>query len=123
MNLNETIKDYFKLDQQEKQAKAKKEPLNKMIKAEFKAQGINYIIHEGIKADVKQQTKSTVNEDKLLQKLKDLGLTECIKVVEVPDLDKIEEMLYHEQLDPQIIADCTTTQIIDVLTVKEVKGK
>jgi len=78
----------------------------------------NVITPKGIKATLNEQDRASINSDLLVVKLKEIGALNAVKVIEVPDDAIIEKMIYDEQMDPQIVADCTSHKIIQVLKVK-----
>lgn len=65
--------------------------------------------------------KEDFNELRLLQKLKAMGKTECIKTKEYVDMDVLENIIYNHELDPKDLADCKTTKTEYRLKVKKEK--
>ena len=65
---------------------------------------------DGYKAKITVVEKEDFNEIKLLQKLKEIGKTECIKTKEYVDMDVLENIIYNHELDPKELADCKTSK-------------
>ena len=102
-------------------AKLKKvvDETNKKIKETMTLMKLNNVsTPTGITAKLSEQDRASINSDGLVAKLKQLGISTAIKVIEVPDDAMIERMIYDKELDPQIVADCTVHKIIHVLKVK-----
>lgn len=76
---------------------------------------------DGLTAKITNKIKDSFNEDLLVTKLKELNLQEAIDTVEVPNMDKIEDLIYNGKLNASAIAECKTSKQIPTLTVKEVK--
>ena len=76
-------------------------------------------VHYGI------TTKASLNEDMLLDKLKQFAPnTECIKTKEYIDMDILENEIYHDKLPKEAkdaMGDCMTTKEVPVLTIKKAK--
>lgn len=116
--LEQKVDRYFELNTQEKEIKNEKDPLNASIKEEMRARGIEEFDSGRYTAKSAKQERTKMNPDKLLAKLKELGLTQAIKVVEQPDEAMVEELIYNKQLDPADLASCIDVNIVEVLTVK-----
>lgn len=119
----QSVQEYFVFDQQEKAAKDAKKPLNAIIKDEMKSRDVKTVNVGDIKVTYAIQDRSDIDKDKLVAKLKELGLTDAIKTVEVPDDAIIERMIYNEQLDPAIVQSCVIPKFVETLTVKGAKSK
>ena len=61
------------------------------------------------------------NQEKLLAKLKEVGLTECIKTVEVVDMNNLENAIYNKKIDASILADCEIVKETPKLNIYKVK--
>lgn len=112
------VKMYAELDTQEKAIKKQKDPLNKSIKEEMKSKGLSKFEHENIVVDYSVQERTSMNEDRLVMKLKSLGFDEAIKTVEVPDQAVIESLIYEGKLSPIELDDCIEKKRVEVLKVK-----
>lgn len=121
--LQNLVKDYYTYSQKEKQFKDLKDPLNKKIKELMKKYNIQQVESDDVIATYSETEKVNMNEEKLLTKLKELGLEEAIEVVERPNTSVIEQMIYDGKLDPELIADCVETSVVATLRIKKSKGK
>jgi len=121
LTLGEQVKKYFAFDQAEKTAKKDKEPLNKSIKLEMRTSGLKEFNSDGIVADFSTQQRTTMNEAKLLVKLKELGLDNAIETVEKPNQAVVEDLVYNGKLDPAVLAGCIETKEVEVLKVAKAK--
>lgn len=121
--LPEKVKKYYEYDAQEKSIKDQKEPIKDEIKKLMRTADLDKFEVEDLEASYKIQERTKMNEIKLLNRLKELGLTEAIEVVERPNIDKVETLLYDNKLDPALISDCLEIKEIEVLSVKKKKRK
>ena len=65
---------------------------------------------------------SKLNEEVLLNKLKEIGFTDCIKTKEYVDIDVLESAVYAGKIDAKILADCkevSTTYRLNIYKNKE----
>lgn len=120
-NLPELVKEYFKHDQEEKRANKYKKPLNDQIKKAMREGGVGELIVDDIVATFKVQQRTSMNEQRLLDKLKELGLTQAIQTVERPDPGMLEKLIYDGELDASDLASCSDTTEVAVLSVKQKK--
>lgn len=121
-DLPELVEEYAKLDDLEKSAKKQKTPLNTSIKRVMKDSGTDVFTVGNVTATYGSYEKDTMNEAKLLERLKQMGLTEAIQTVEKPDTAVIEDLIYKKKLDPQVLADCTESKTVETLSVKVAKA-
>ena len=66
-------------------------------------------------------TSESFDDAKLIAKLKALGNTECIKTVEVADMNAIENAIYNGKLNASELADCKVTNTTQRLIIKKNK--
>jgi hypothetical protein len=121
VELKEKVTKYYEVDTQVKSLTSEKSKLNASIKADMKAGNLKDFEVDGIKAVYNSYDKSSMNQDKLLQRLKDLGLTQCIKTVEVVDEKVLEDMIYKDEVKAVKFEDCAVVTPVETLTVKKVK--
>ena len=120
--LPEMVKEYYKYDTAEKAAKKSKELLNKEMKKMMRSADLEEFETEELIATFSIQERSSMNEVKLVAKLKELGFTDAIETVEKPNAGVLETLIYDGKLDPALIADCEITKEVEVLSVKKKKG-
>lgn len=95
---------------------------NKQIKEMMQDFNIDEISTDtGLVAKMSIQKRESFNEDKLINKLKDMNIVTPIKTIEVVDMDELENVIYTGQLDASKITDCK--QVKEVITLKVSKKK
>ena len=67
-----------------------------------------------------QERSSTITE-KLIERLKALGLTSAIKMIETINEEEVQNMMYDGRLNAAQIADCIKTKGVEVLRITGVK--
>jgi len=125
-DLNIVVPRYYEhkteLDFYKKQCDAE----NAEIKEAMKEQNIKDFEVDGVVAKYVIQNKETMNEDKLLQVLKNAGYTELIKTREYVDMDALENALYHSNIDNDTILEmdkCREVKEVIQLRVSKKKVK
>ena len=81
---------------------------------------------DGWVASYSTTEKESLDEDKLLQILKNAGITKAIKTVEILDMDILEDMLYKNEIPENIVADmdgCRNSKQVVTLRVTKNKKK
>lgn len=122
-NLQELIRLYFEDKQQLDNYKKSTDAYNKDIKDGMTELGIDeFVTRDGITAKMSIQKRESFNEDKLIEKLKELKISKPIKTIEVIDYDALEDAIYNNELDATKIADCKQVKEITVLKVTKKKG-
>lgn len=91
------------------------------IKQMMKELGIKVIEVPGFKATYSERVSQNFNEDKLLAKIKSLGFVDCVKIVEVVDMEKLESLIYDNELDPSELASCKETKVTPTLKLTKLK--
>lgn len=121
VKLPEMVKEYHKYDNAEKEAKKSKEPLNKEMKKMMRSAEMKEFETDELLVTYSIQERSSMNEVKLVARLKELGFTDAIETVERPNAGVLETLIYDGKLDPELIADCEVTKEVEVLSVKKKK--
>lgn len=119
--LEALIRDYFDIDQREKELSKLKKPANNEIKNLMQKHGLKKYQAGEIEAIIKTQTKTSINEEMLLRKLQEMGLSEAIETIERPNTEAVEKMIYEGRLDPAVLADCISEKEVVSLIVKKAK--
>jgi len=97
------------------------DPMDKRIKAALRALGTNDTIEDsGFTFKYGTQNRSTMDDVKLIELLKQKGLTDAIKTIEVSDSEAVTTYLKSNQLTLEELDTCKVPNIIDTLTVKYV---
>jgi hypothetical protein len=122
LSFEQKVKRYYELDQEKKAIEKEHKPLNEEIKEYMRTEEMDSFTVEDIVAELKTQERKNMNAEKLVARLKELGFTEAIQTVEVPNEEKINELIYEQKLDPNALSDCVEIKPVYVLSVKKVKG-
>lgn len=123
LKLSEIVSEFYKHDSIEKLAKKKAEPIKAEIKKLMGSVELGEFETDDLVATFSIQERTSTNEAKLLNKLKELGMAECIETVERPNTAVLETLIYDGKLDASILADCFETKNVEVLSVKKKKVK
>jgi hypothetical protein len=123
LKLPELVKSFHEADATEKSAKKKAEPLKAEIKKLMSSASLEEFETDGLVASFSVQERTSTNETKLLNRLKELGLDNAIETVERPNSAVLETLIYDGKLDPATIADCFDTKNVEVLKVSKKKVK
>lgn len=121
-DLNTLVDTFYNTKSTADSFKKDADKLNKEIKQEMKAGGLKNIDTGKVVATYGVQERTSMNRDKLLKRLKDLGLQEAIKTVEVPNETVVEDLIYKGHLDASKIQDCIEVKEVEVLRIKKAKG-
>lgn len=70
-------------------------------------------------AVITTRKKTEINEDKLIDELKQLGITHLIKTKEVVDMDELEKSLYSGEVSAEQLSNCIKEKEIFALSVKK----
>lgn len=120
--LENLIAEYAEIKEEEKRVKSRVKTLNAKIKKELKACNLTKVEFDGVTATLITQDRSKVDEEKLVQRLHELGLDDAIIKVEKPDENKVEGLIYEGTLSPQQIEDCITKKEVETLRISVKKG-
>ena len=121
--LNVTIETFFedkqKLDMYKKATdegnKEIKELMNKLNRNQFETDS-------GLIAKMSIQQRESFDEDKLLEKLKELNGFTAIKTKEYVDMDELENLIYNGHLDASQLSNCKIVKEVVTLKVSKKKG-
>lgn len=75
----------------------------------------------GYEAVLSTQNRASLNEDKLLETLKDIGEEDLIVQKEVPNVELIEDRIYNNEFNAAILAGCMEYKEVHNLKVKKSK--
>jgi hypothetical protein len=118
LDIIEKVTNYAQLDAKTKQLEELKKPLNAEIKEFMKANGLKEVVAGAIKAVFGKQERVSMNQEKLLDKVKQLGLNQAIKTVEVVDEQILESMIFNGELNASEIEECMEKKIVETLSIK-----
>lgn len=123
---NEKMVRYFELDQEIKSLKPEHEELNKEIKAFMKEGNTRKLtVQNGENGSIvfayNPQERVSMNEVKLLRKVKEAGFLEAVEMVEAVNVKKVEDLIFSGALPASFLEDCVDKKIVETLTAKEGK--
>lgn len=120
--LNEIIQYFYEDKKHLDGYKKSTDKYNKEIKELMQELGTTeFGTDTGLIAKMNIQKRESFNENKLIDRLKDLDIITPIKTIEVVDMEELENVIYNGQLDASKITDCK--QIKEVITLKVSKKK
>lgn len=120
--LNSTIECFYEdkkqLDTYKKSTdeynKEIKKLMNELNKTEFETDS-------GLVAKINIQNRESFNEDKLIEKLKELKGNTAIKTKEYVDMDELEDLIYNGYIDAAQLSSCKVSKEVVTLKVSERK--
>jgi hypothetical protein len=122
--LEDLIRAFYFNDSQMKQYKMISDEEKAQIKDIMRDNEMKDFVVSDIKANYIVSKKESMDEDKLLEILKKYGLTNCIKTVEVVDMDELENAIYHKEVPNSVLKKmdaCRQTVTVESLRVSKVK--
>lgn len=121
--IEELAESYQEFSDIQKKGEAGKKSASESIKAILAKNKLTTVDMDSFKVSLQERVRSSMNEGKLLERLKNLGLTQCIKTVEQIDSDELEKLIYSGDVNPEDIADCEDSSVSYVLSVRKKKSK
>ena len=132
--INEWLKKYSELKDQEKQLKAQMTETANNLKTYLQDNSIEEYVNDGIKISYKPTEKSSVNEERLIAKIKKLARSEkdlekrkllksSIKKVEAIDENVLEELIYTNVINSQELEECYESKVTYTLRLAQPKNK
>lgn len=115
--LRKVIERFGKNNEQIKSLKKVTDEDNKVIKS-FMAGKMKTAESDNFIATYSVVKSESFDDDKLLTKLKELGLRQVIKTVEVVDMELLENAIYDGMISGSELADCKVTKETAKLVVK-----
>ena len=120
--LNSTIECFYQDKQQLDKYKKSTEEYNKEIKELMsKIDRTEFKTDTGITAKLSIQKRESFNEEKLIQKLKELNGNTAIKTKEYVDMDELEDLIYNGHIDAGQLTNCKQVKEVKVLKVTKLK--
>ena len=121
MTIEEEIIKYAELNEQAKQLSTSAALLNAKIKIYMSENHLSSIDAGDVTAVYSVQERTSTLTEKMIERLRALGLEEGIKMVETLDEAKIQDMIYEKRLTPQQIEDCIEIKPVEVLKISKNK--
>ena len=121
ITIQELVDQYGTLNAQSKKLADEAGKVNNRIKEYMKDNGLEIIETTNFKATYIVQERSSTITEKLIERLKALGLTSAIKMIETINEEEVQNMMYDGRLNASQIADCIETKGVEVLRITGVK--
>ena len=121
LSLTELIDNYGETKAQLDIVKKDAELMNSEIKKLMTAGSLETVSGSEFKATCKEIKSESFNEDKLLIKLKELGVEGCIKTKEYVDMEELESAIYNGEIEPTKLAECKEVKTQLRLTISKLK--
>ena len=121
MQLDQKAKQYLDLKDTEKKTKADIATINSEFKQHLKEVNQTEVKTDNFEIKVAERVTETFNNEKLLERCKELNALHLIKTIEVVDMEAFQKTLYDGEIEPTLFKDCIETKVAEVLTVKAVK--
>lgn len=121
--LEDLIRAFYYNESQKKEYASIADDKKAKIKALMKENDIKDFEVGDLKAKYVVSNTDEINEQALLELLKKHNITQCIRTVEVVDMDLLENALYHNEIPESVVKSmdkCKTTKEVVKLLVKKV---
>lgn len=134
MEIKQIVENYFELKDEQKDLESRLKPLRAQIEEYMSSVDSDVANIGDYNVSYKASERCTLNEEKLLQRIKELAdkeedpdakqtLLSCIKLVEKVDQEFIEELIYDDVLDSKLLEDCTEVKEYWTLIVSKKRRK
>ena len=121
--LNRLIEEFGEQNEEVKRLKKSTDVLNVQIK-EILSKAENHTVDtERFTATYSESVSESFDEDRLLEKLREMGVEGVIKTKEYVDMDALEDAIYNGKVAGSDLADCKVTKITPKLVVNVRKQK
>ena len=117
----EVLLRYDQLNEEAKRLSDEAGKLNAEIKAYMREHELNTLTAGKVSATFSTQERTATLVEKMIERLKTLGLNEAIIQIESLDEAKVQNMIYEKRLTPQQIEDCIEVKKVEVLRISKSK--
>lgn len=121
-DLTALVARYGQADAQKKQAERTLKELRPVILALMKSENVSTWDTGDYILTYSTRESTSLDEDRVVQILTDLGLTDCLDYVPVPNRDRIADAIEAGRLPPEALAAAYHTAVVEVLTPKRRSG-
>lgn len=116
MDIRRLIVDYVSAKEAAKKSESAAKKQRRKILDYLEENKLEYIEHDGVKVYSQHRETDKLNEDGLTKWLEDNGFSEQVfDTVKVLNYDKLEELLYNEDIKVEDIAEFTEVSVTEVL--------
>lgn len=117
MDISKLVESFGEVKTQSDELKKQADGYNKELKEYLKNCKETEAVSEHYRVKYSVAVTRGFDEEKLLAKLKELGATDCIKTIEVVDMNNLENALYNKCIDAAALADCETVKEVEKLNL------
>ena len=117
----EVLLRYDQLNEEAKRLSEEAGKLNAEIKAYMREHELKTLTAGKVSATFSTQERTATLVEKMIERLKTLGLNEAIIQIESLDEAKVQNMIYEKRLTPQQIEDCIEVKKVEVLRISKSK--
>lgn len=117
MDIVSLVESFGGVKSQSDDLKKQADGYNKELKEYFKQFNATEAFSEHYRVKYSVAVQRGFDEEKLLAKLKELGATDCIKTVEVVDMNNLENAIYNKRIDAAALADCETVKEVEKINL------
>lgn len=121
--LNRLIEEFGEQNEEVKRLKKSTDVLNVQIKEILSKAENRTVDTERFTATYSESVSESFDEERLLEKLRAMGVEGVIKTKEYVDMDALEDAIYNGAVAGSDLADCKVTKITPKLVVKVRKQK
>ena len=125
-NLNDYIEEFYLVKSEADKYKKLADEDNKKIKELMQNKDLTeFETENGLQAKIIIQKRENFDEDKLIQKLCELGpdAMEAIKTKQYVDMDILEDLIYNNYVNAAELTDCKNVKKVITLKVNKNKGE
>lgn len=121
--LNRLIEEFGEQNEEVKRLKKSTDVLNVQIKEILSKAENRTVDTKRFTATYSESVSESFDEERLLEKLRAMGVEGVIKTKEYVDMDALEDAIYNGAVAGSDLADCKVTKITPKLVVKVRKQK
>lgn len=117
------IEEYFTVDMTYKQATKQRKELNEKIKVAFDIGDfeVDTKLHGKVKVSNRTHDRTSMNDEKIVALMKELGHTGAIKTIEVVDKDALNDLIFQGIILANQLEGAVDVSEVRVLRVTKIK--
>lgn len=116
------IIEFYEKNEEVKKLTKEADKLKAKIKEYLREHSITNYEVGNLVLTLSEQDRGKMDEDRLVRVLEEMGFGDAIELKPVPIESEVENLVYNQKLDAGMVQDCYVPNIIQVLSVKKVKG-
>jgi len=115
------VKDFFDANEQKKSAEKKLKECREKVDEIYQPGQKEDLKRIGIEVNYSSSESSYIDSELLLEKVKELGLTDCVKTREYVDEEQVMQKLLDGEISPDVLTSCNKIKVTNKLFVKRIK--